>query len=315
MLTFQTYNLPAPTGGEQRFFFPILFAILVFIAVGCGGEAGKPETNEDATPKTGMNTLPNHVKYNFYKRHEKGRKPKEGDMLTFSLKVENHKNVVLSNNVFTEQPYTEGESYFIYKPFYKEIFAMAAEGDSLSFWISVDSLRNKQGDLKTDKIQAGTSLKYTLKMIRIRSKEEIKREIKEKYSKQNTADSIAIAQYINEVKKRELHVELQTTETGLRYYIRKPGKGKPPVEGDTVTVNYVQKSIDGKLFGKSDAPMDFVIGDTMPKGLGEGLALMTEGASSVFILPTELGYGENPPDNMPKNAILVFEVDMLKMRH
>lgn len=313
MLTFSNHTLPAPTGGEQRFFFPILFALLVFIAVSCGGEVGKTDNYKNTDAQTG--TLPNHVKYSFYKRHEKGRKPKEGDMVTFSLKVENHKNQELSNTVYIEQPYSEGESYFIYKPFYREIFAITAENDSLSFWISVDSIRNKQGDLKTDKIQSGTLLKYTLKMLRIRSKEEIKREIKEKYSKQNKTDSATIAQYIQELKKKELHIELQTTETGLRYYIRKPGKGNPPQEGDTVMVNYVQKSIDGRLFGKSDGPTDFVIGYTMPKGLEEGLSLMTEGASSVFILPTELGYGENPPDNMPKNAILVLEVDMIKMKH
>ncbi len=313
MLTLQTPALPAPTGGEQKNFMPLLFAMLIFMVVGCMQETtDKQGAGKDKVTET--TTLPNHVKYTFHKRNDKGRKPKEGDLVTFHLRVQNHKDVELSSNLHPEIPYEE--NYFIYKPFFKEVFAMASEGDSLSFWINADSLRGRQGYLETPKVPAGTPIKWTLKVIRVRSKEEIKRELKEKYAKRHTADSLAITAYIQDLKKKELRIEMQVTDSGLHYYIRKPGKGRPPQEGDTVTVNYTEKSIDGKLFSKSDAPMEFVIGYTMPKGLDEGLSLMTEGASSVFILPTKLGYeDENMTENMSKNVILVYEIDMIKMKH
>lgn len=289
--------------------------VLCVAITSCGGTEEGKDTKSNGTLTANSATLPNHVKYTFHKRNEKGRKPKAGEMLTFSLLVQNHKDAELSNTTYTEQPYEEGESYFTYKPYFKEVFAMTAEGDSLSFWISVDSLVNKPGYLATPKVQAGTFLKYTLKMLRIRSKEEIKRELKEKYAEKRKQDSVVIAQYIQEIKKKEARVELQTTPSGLLYYIRKPGKGRTPIEGDTVMVNYTEKSIEGNLFGKSDSPTEFIIGETMPKGLEEGLTLMTEGASSVFILPTELGYGENPHGNIPKNAVLVYEIDMIRLKH
>jgi FKBP-type peptidyl-prolyl cis-trans isomerase len=283
---------------------------------GCGGNEGEQAGKNNVNTITAdSGTLPNHVKYTFHKRNEKGRKPKDGDLITFRLSVRNHKDAELSNHTYQEQPYQDGESHFTYKPYFKEVFAMSAEGDSLSFWISVDSLMNKPGYLKTPKVQAGTSLKYTLKVLKIRSKEEIKRELKEKYAEIYKRDSASIALFLEEVKKKEARVELQKTTSGLYYYIRKPGKGATPQEGDTVVVNYIEKSIEGSLFGKSDSPTEFIIGQTMPQGLNEGLTLMTEGASSVFILPTELGYGENPSGNIPKNAVLVYEIDMLRLKH
>ena len=287
------------------------FLLLWLVLTACG--ENPPSKGGQLSANSAV--LPNHVKYTFYKRNEKGRKPKTGDMLTFHLRVQDHHDKELSNTTYTEQPYEDGESYFTYKPFFKEVFGMTAEGDSLSFWISTDSLKNKPGWLNSPKMQAGTFLKYTLKMLRIRSKEEIKRELREKYAELRRRDSTHIAQFLDEVKKKEARVELQTTASGLKYYIRKPGKGRTPQEGDTVTVNYVEKSIEGNLFGKSDSPTEFIIGETMPKGLEEGLTLMTEGASSVFILPTELGYGEKPHGNIPKNAILVYEIDMIKLKH
>lgn len=315
MLTLPTYTLPAHTGGggEQKFSLPALFALLILLIVSCTGQPEKQkETGNEVVVQSA--TLPNHVKYSFSKHNEKARKPKEGDLLTFKLRIQNSQNVELSNATYKEHPYEE--NYFIFKPFFKEVFAIAGEGDVMNFWIHADSLKGKQGDLQTNKIPAGTLIKYSLEMIQIRSKEEIKRELKEKYSKRYTKDSTEIALYIQELKKKEARLELQITESGLHYYIRKPGKGRPPQEGDTVTVNYVEKSLDGRLVNPINAPTEFVVGSILPKGLNEGISLMTEGASSVFILPTKLGHDEDIEDaDIPKNIILVYEIDMLKMKH
>ncbi len=301
-----------------RFFLYIVCAICIFTS--CGGDT--EPTNKVGKDNISANTatLPNHVKYTFYKRNEKARKPQEGDLLTFHFVIQNYEDSILSTtygkykDAFKEQPF-EG-NFFMTKLFFKEIFSMTAEGDSLSFWISEDSLAKQPSDLKTLKTKKGTYRKHTLKMIRIRSKADIKRELREKYSSQNKKDSALIAAYLDDVRKKETRLELQTTPTGLRYYIRKPGKGNIPQEGDTVTVNYTEKSIDGSLYGKSDMPTEFIIGQTMPVGLEEGLALMTEGSSSVFILPSELGYGEHPPhENIPRNAVLVYEIDMVRLKH
>jgi|GEM_PF-2346274 len=296
------------------------FFFLVGGLISCGNETTTEKTKQEIIAKAV--TLPNHVKYIFYKHNEKGRKPKMGDLLTFHYVVQNHKDSVLSTTygkdkeAYKEQPYEDVPSFFTYKPFFREVFALAAEGDSLTFWISVDSLANKSGYLKIPKVQSGTYLKYTLKMLRIRSKEEIKLEMRQKYAAQVKKDSLLIENYIAEIKKKQLRLELQTTASGLRYFIRKTGKGNLPKTGDTVMVNYTEKSLEGSLYGKSDAPIEFIIGETMPLGLEEGLSLMTEGASSVFILPSNLGYGDKPPhENIPQNAILVYEIDMIRLKH
>ena len=192
------------------------------------------------------------------------------------------------------------------------MFALVAEGDSLSFWISADSMMSQASYLKTSRLKAGTQVKHTVKILKVRSKAEIKKELKQKYATQYKKDSLLIGEYLSEVKKKEIRLDVHTTESGLYYYIRKVGKGNPPIEGDTVMLNYTSKLIDGTVYEKSESPTEFVIGNTLPLGLNEGLALMNEGASSVFILPSTIGFGETPPDtNIPLNAVLVFEVDLL----
>jgi FKBP-type peptidyl-prolyl cis-trans isomerase FkpA len=108
--------------------------------------------------------------------------------------------------------------------------------------------------------------------------------------------------------------DIQTTDSGLQYRVIAEGTGPKPTASDTVTVNYRGIFPDGTEFDSSysrNQPATFAINRVI-SGWTEGLQLMSVGSKYIFIIPPELGYGEQGyPPVIPSNATLIFEVELL----
>jgi len=108
--------------------------------------------------------------------------------------------------------------------------------------------------------------------------------------------------------------EVTATASGLQYEVMKEGAGEKPASSSSVTVHYHGTLPDGKVFDSSvqkGQPASFGLSQVIP-GWTEGLQLMQKGAKYKFFVPSYLAYGEQgyPPD-IPGNAALVFEVELL----
>jgi FKBP-type peptidyl-prolyl cis-trans isomerase FklB len=127
----------------------------------------------------------------------------------------------------------------------------------------------------------------------------------------NAADG---AKYLEENKKKE---GVKTTASGLQYKSIKEGSGPQPKASDTVTVNYRGTLTDGTEFDSSykrNEPATFPLNGVI-KGWTEGLQLMKEGSKYQFVIPAALAYGERSPGaGIPPNSVLVFEVELLKVK-
>jgi FKBP-type peptidyl-prolyl cis-trans isomerase len=113
--------------------------------------------------------------------------------------------------------------------------------------------------------------------------------------------------------------ELITTKSGLAYKDLKIGTGKEAKKGDTVTVHYTGLLENGKKFDSSrdrnkPFPFELGAGEVIP-GWDEGVAGMKEGGKRKLIIPPELGYGERGAGKglIPPNAVLLFEIELLKV--
>ena len=119
--------------------------------------------------------------------------------------------------------------------------------------------------------------------------------------------------FLENNKKRK---EVITLPSGLQYEVIKNGDSvaHKPVFGDTVVVNYVGSLMDGTEFQssfKAGKPIIFPLGPTgMIKGWIEILPMMRVGSHWKVYIPTELGYGDNPPQGsgIAPGVPLVFDI-------
>ena len=107
------------------------------------------------------------------------------------------------------------------------------------------------------------------------------------------------------------------TPSGLKIQDLKVGDGVSPKPGQTVTVHYIGWLEDGTEFNNSrklGRPAQFRIGELI-KGWDEGLSTMKVGGKRVLYVPSNLGYGvKGSPPNIPPNANLKFEIELLGVR-
>ncbi len=96
------------------------------------------------------------------------------------------------------------------------------------------------------------------------------------------------------------------------------GKGKTAETGMKVSVHYTGTLDDGTKFDSSydrKQPFEFTLGaGEVIAGWDLGILGMNEGGKRKLTIPSDLGYGESgyPPD-IPPNATLIFEVELLKV--
>lgn len=119
------------------------------------------------------------------------------------------------------------------------------------------------------------------------------------------------ADYMAENAKKEGVV---VTESGLQIQCLNEGTGAQPKEGDKVTVNYKGTLIDGTEFDANN-DCEFNVNGVV-RGFKEGLMSMKEGGKSIFVMPSDLAYGDRGPgqgSKIPGGAALIFEVELLKV--
>ena len=106
----------------------------------------------------------------------------------------------------------------------------------------------------------------------------------------------------------ENNLEAQKTASGLYYIIEKQGTGKRPSDTSRVTVEYIGKLLNGKVFdeGLETFPLNGLI-----EGWQEGLKLFKQGGRGKLFIPSTLGYGDRETGPIPPNSVLIFEVDLI----
>lgn len=106
-----------------------------------------------------------------------------------------------------------------------------------------------------------------------------------------------------------------TTESGLKYVDLKVGDGASPKMGQRVQVHYIGKLANGREFEnsyKTGPPAQFNLGPMLIKGWNETLQTMKVGGKRRVTLPPDLAYGAaGRPPNIPPNATLTFEIELL----
>jgi FKBP-type peptidyl-prolyl cis-trans isomerase len=110
------------------------------------------------------------------------------------------------------------------------------------------------------------------------------------------------------------------TNTGIRYIILQAGHDEVPKPGDKVDVLYVGRLLNGTVFDQTadrEHPFSFRVGRQMViDGWDQILTQMKRGEKRLVIIPPELAYGtRGQPPKIPRNATLVFEMELIDFKH
>jgi FKBP-type peptidyl-prolyl cis-trans isomerase len=107
---------------------------------------------------------------------------------------------------------------------------------------------------------------------------------------------------------------VKTTASGLQYEVLKSGKGGPkPGPTSRVKVHYHGTLTDGHVFDSSvqrNEPLEIGLNEVIPAWT-EGVQMMSVGDKWKFTVPSNLGYGPRGQGDIPPNAVLIFEVELL----
>lgn len=184
--------------------------------------------------------------------------------------------------------------------------------DSLSYSFGVMLAQNLKGETQDiDVALVAQALKETLE-----EKEQLNLEqcqgILVAYSQEKIAASKEEGlAYLEENAKKD---GVKSTASGLQYKILKEGTGDYPTAENKVKVHYTGTLIDGTEFDSSVGrdPISFSLNGVIT-GWTEGLQLINEGGKIELTIPYPLAYGERGSGQIPPNATLIFEVELLSI--
>lgn len=127
----------------------------------------------------------------------------------------------------------------------------------------------------------------------------------------------ASEQFMTQNKKQEGVV---TLPSGLQYRVIKSGDGRKPTSADVAVCQYRGSLPDGTVFDdsrrkKDGGPVSFPVRGVI-RGWQEALKLMPVGSKWQIFVPADLAYGDRgvPRANIPPNAALVFDVELLSVK-
>ncbi|WP_419802927.1 FKBP-type peptidyl-prolyl cis-trans isomerase [Mucilaginibacter sp.] len=263
-----------------------------------------------------------------------GDRIKLNDVITFNLAIKTEKDSVLMSSYQRGKPFTAQVQASQSVDDLMDIFPQLALKDSVRITVPSDSLFKNREEQRPPFMAKGSSVVYLLKIEKVQSLDEAIAErkvaeakIAEGNEKLKAEEAQRIAKYVAVLKPAA-----KVTPSGLYYQILTPSAKPKPLPGDTLRVNYIGRTLEGKVFdtnlqneaqkagvlqpGRPYEPLQFVVksGQVIP-GWDEGFLLLNQGSKARLIIPSKLAYGGNQsgPDIAPYSP-LVFDVELLSIK-
>lgn len=301
----------------MKFFLQFfIFTIILNLNLAC-------QQNQEGKPPLDAQKTDDGLNYQFFIKNEKGQKANIGDYITYHLVIENHKNKVIQSTYNNIQGAIIDHK--IQKPRFKggnidEMLLLMAAGDSAVFWVNIDTLIAKTGQNYPIHAEKGSNLKYTFKVLEVRTQSEINKSIQKNMTSQYQKDKKLIKEYLSQNLDKNKLAKVKQTNSGIHYFFQKESNGKLPKKGDTAYINYKGKLLDGTVFESSEIqePLKSPIGQNLFfSGWDEGIMLFPEGSKATMLLPSQLAYGTEGVESVvpvPANSVVIFEVELLKVK-
>ncbi len=103
------------------------------------------------------------------------------------------------------------------------------------------------------------------------------------------------------------------TESGLWYDVEEQGSGVQAYNTATVKVVYTGYLLNSSQFDASSSSGSTFGLNNVIDGWKEGIPKFREGGNGKLIIPSGLGYGNKEVGGIPKNSVLIFDIELLEV--
>ena len=212
-------------------------------------------------------------------------------------------------------------------PEYYGIFKQVRKGDSIVTRILTDSVFKGGMTMMPPEFKKGEYLLTTFKILDVLKADSAQADFAKEVQKFREQDSIhAIAQKLKDDKILQEYIaknNIKATKTDEGTYVEiQQAGGEPGKDGQSVSVKYTGKFLDGTAF---DSNVDTAFHHTEPytftlgtggsiKGFDDGLRLLGKGAKCKLFIPSVLGYGSQGSGKIKPNTNLMFEIEVLDVK-
>ena len=211
---------------------------------------------------------------------------------------------------------------------WQAVLPYLSEGDSAIVEIMCDTLIKNIPPTQQQLppwLKKGKKIVINLKVVDIKSmadfqkdmqakQEAMQKEMQEKAAQQAPIDDKIIQDYL-----AKNNIKAQKTASGIYYVIHKEGKGANATKGQSVTIDYTGKTLDGKMFDSNTdpskghvKPFSFTVGtgQVIP-GWDEAATLLKKGSVATVYIPSPLGYGPRGAGaDIGPNSVLMFDMEV-----
>ncbi len=260
-----------------------------------------------------FNTDKSGLRYKFIENSQSQETIFPGDFVEMELKYKNSSDSILFDSKELRAPFrmqiknvTHGGGSF------ENALFLMHPGDKMSFVLIADSFFHKTLRQELPQgVENKTDIQFELKLLRKLNPEEIYAD-REQYLKQmKEQEDFLIKNF-----KAENNITIEQTISGLYFIKKKEGKGKLAKNGELLTVHYIGKFTDGKVFDSSyqrNEPFEFVLGARQViDAWEEACSLMKEGDRALLIVPSQLAYGKEGYGGLiPPFTPLIFEIELI----
>ena len=243
--------------------------------------------------------------YKFYRQDVTAQKTNLTDFVKVEMRCYLHDSLYFDwqssgNDVYSQlsEPRFAGDL--------QEAYAMMRVGDSASFYIKADSvaIRYYDQDPEAVGLKADDYFRYEVKLIDLMTKDEFMANI-ERMKMRLMADSEKeLSMYIEEEG-----ITVTPTEHGIYIIPVEKGKGRCPVKGEKVELDFEAFLLNGQSVGSTfgqDEKFSFVLGEGYTiQGWEEIVPKMHLGERVRAIIPAAMAYGEHQVGDIPAYSNLV----------
>lgn len=199
-------------------------------------------------------------------------------------------------------------------------FTILNQGDSADFIISANNFFTKTINSELPSFfNEESDMIVSAKMLEIISKEDYEKQKEEFLSwveDFGDYEKVLLEHYIEGEE-----ISVAPSVTGLYKQTQKPGNNVKVQRGDTVVVHYEGMFLSGKYFDstvKRNSPFEYVYGTEwqVVKGVEEAIGQMTEGEKAIFIMPSELAFGNQGSSTgiIPPFTPVIFKIELIQVR-